>query len=142
MSDDTLDFGFEVPDDALERMLDPEIVRKWPQGLSDMLTVIQAAHRRAGDDEETARLRAFRAVRALAHFAGGRSIYVPKGDQLDRALRDREIWERHGGSNNVAELARQYHLTEVQIYSILAEQRKLARARLQPDMFGDERRQG
>ena len=134
MSDDTQDMGFDVPEDALERMLDPEILRKWPQGLSDMLTVIESAHRRAGDDDETARLRAFRAVRALAQFAGGRSLYVPKGERLDRALRDREIWERHDGAN-VTELAREYHLTEVQIYSILAEQRKLARARMQPDMF-------
>lgn len=139
MADDNLDLGFEIPDDALERLQDPEILKKWPQGLTDMLMVIEAAHRRAGDDEETARARAFRAVRALAQFAGGRSFYVPKGDQLDRALRDREIWELHDGTN-ITELASRYHLTEVQIYSIIAEQRKLARARMQPDMF--ERTQG
>lgn len=134
MVDDNLDLGFEIPDDALERLQDPEILKKWPQGLTDMLMVIEAAHRRAGDNEEIARARAFRAVRALAQFAGGRSFYVPKGDQLDRALRDREIWERHDGTN-IGELARQYHLTEVQIYSIIAEQRKLARARVQQELF-------
>lgn len=139
MADDNIDFGFEIPDDAMERMLDPEIRRKWPQGLSDMLTVIESAHRRAGDDDTTARSRAFRAVRALAQFAGGRSLYVPKGDQLDRALRDRQIWECHDGTN-VTALAQQHDLTEVQIYSILAEQRKLAHARMQPDMFGPTER--
>ncbi|KGE77664.1 Mor transcription activator family protein [Halomonas salina] len=139
MADDNLDMGFEIPEDALERLQDPEILRKWPQGLSDMVTVISAALCRAGDDEDTARERAFRAVRALAQYAGGRSLYVPKGDQLDRALRDREIWERFDGTN-VSDLAGRFHLTEVQIYSILAEQRKLARARTQPDMF--ERTEG
>lgn len=134
MPDDTLDLGFDIPEDALERMQDPEILRKWPQGLSDMLTVITAALRRAGDDEATARDRAFRAVRALAQYGGGRSLYVPQGHQLERALRDRAIWERFDGTN-VSELAAWAKLTEVQIYSILAEQRKLARARLQPELF-------
>ncbi|MDO0944636.1 Mor transcription activator family protein [Chromohalobacter israelensis] len=126
--------GFDIPEDALERMLDPEILRKWPQGLADMLTVIESAHRRAGDDDETSRLRAFRAVRALAQFAGGRSFYVPKGERLDRALRDREIWEQFDGGN-VSALAAWTKLTEAQIYSILAEQRRMARERIQPRLF-------
>ncbi|MDX1464102.1 MAG: Mor transcription activator family protein [Halomonas sp.] len=134
MADDTQDMGFEIPEDALARLEDPEILRKWPQGLSDMVTVIAAALRRAGDDEATARERAFRAVRALAQYAGGRSLYVPKGEALDRALRDRDIWEHFDGAN-VTALARQHDLTEVQIYAILAEQRKLARQRVQPGLF-------
>jgi len=134
MNDDNLDLGFAIPEDALERLEDPEILKKWPQGLTDMLMVIEAAHLRAGDDKATARTRAFRAVRALAQFAGGRSFYIPKGEALDRALRDRELWERFDGSN-VSELATWAHLTEVQVYAILAEQRKLARARIQPGLF-------
>lgn len=131
---DNLDMGFDIPDDALERMGDPEILRKWPQGLSDMLTVINTAHRRAGDDETTARERAFRAVRALAQFAGGRSLYVPKGEALDRALRDRAIWDAFDGAN-ITELAAKHGLAEPHIYAILSEQRKLARARVQSDLF-------
>ncbi len=134
MADDNLDLGFEIPEDALERLQDPEILRKWPQGLSDMVTVITAALRRAGDDEANARERAFRAVRALAQYAGGRSLYVPKGEALDRALRDRAIWEKFDGTN-VTALAGKHDLTEVQIYAILAEQRKLARARVQSELF-------
>lgn len=134
MADDNLDLGFEIPDDALERLEDPEIIKRWPQSLADMLMVIESAYRRAGDDDETARMRAFVAVRALAIFHGGRIFYLPKGKQIDRALRDREIWERHDG-HNVAELAREFELNEVHIYRILAEQRKLARKRHQPDLF-------
>ncbi|GEK71573.1 MULTISPECIES: Mor transcription activator family protein [Halomonas] len=134
MADDNLDMGFEIPEDALERLQDPEILRKWPQGLSDMVTVISAALCRAGDDEATARERAFRAVRALAQYAGGRSLYVPKGEALNRALRDRAIWEAFDGANITA-LAIRHGLTEVQIYAILAEQRKLALARVQSELF-------
>lgn len=128
-------FGDDVPADALEHLKDPEIRSKWPQALADMVTVIEAAHRRAGDDEETARLRAFVTVRALSRFAGGRQLYMPKGEALDRALRDREIWTRHGRECNVEDLATAYSLTTVQVYSILAEQRALHRKRLQPSLF-------
>lgn len=130
-------FNDKLDDSMLDHMDDPEILAKWPQGLTDMLSILESAFRRDGASHEDARRRAFRAVRALSTFAGGRSHYIPKGDQLETALRDREIWERHNGTN-VAELAQAYHLTEVQIYSILARQRKMIRARLQPGLFGDD----
>ncbi|SNT07307.1 Mor transcription activator family protein [Pseudomonas segetis] len=128
-------FGDEMPTDALEHMQDPEIRSKWPQALADMVEVIEAAHRRAGDDEATARKRALVTVRALSRLAGGRLIYVPKGDALDRALRDRDIWQRHGGQNTVETLASDYDLTVTRVYSILAEQRALHRKRSQPSLF-------
>lgn len=134
MSDDNLDLGFAIPKDALERLEDPELLKKWPQGLTDMIMVIEAAMARRGASRDQARRVAFVAVRALSQFAGGRSFYIPKGEALDRALRDRELWERFDGSN-VSELATWAHLTEVQVYAILAEQRKLARRRVQPELF-------
>lgn len=130
---DTLDMGFEIPEDALDR-LDPEMLRKWPQGLTDMLAVIEEALTHRGATPEQASQIAFVVVRALAQFAGGRSIYLPKGEALDRALRDRALWERFDG-HNVSELAARAQLTEVQVYAILAEQRKLARRRMQPGLF-------
>lgn len=131
--EDNLDLGFNIPADALD-YLDPDIIKKWPQGLSDMLSVVESAHIHAGDEPKTARRRAFSAVRAISRFAGGRSLYVPQGRQLDRALRDREIWESHRG-DNMAQLVQDYGLTEAQIYAILAEQRKLAQRRVQPKLF-------
>ncbi len=131
--EDNLDLGFGIPANALDH-LDPEILKKWPQGLSDMLSVVESAHILAGDEPQVARHRAFSAVRAISRFAGGRSLYVPQGRQLDRALRDREIWERHRG-DNMAQLVQDYGLTEAQIYAILAEQRKLAQRRVQPKLF-------
>ena len=133
MSDRDL-FGDDVPDDALEHMMSPEVRAKWPKALANLVDVVEAAHRRAGDDKDLARDRAFITVRALSRYAGGRQLYMPKGDVLERALRDREIWERHRG-NNVDDLAEAYGLTVVQVYSILAEQRALHRQRMQPPLF-------
>lgn len=127
-------FGDDIPADALEHMLSPEVRAKWPAALTNLVDVIEAAHLRAGDDQDAARARAFITVRAMSNYAGGRQLYMPKGDVLERALRDREIWERHTG-NNVEDLADAYSLTTVQVYSILAEQRSLHRQRIQPSLF-------
>ena len=136
MKEENLDmFEGEIPEDALERLEDPEIRAKWPQTLTDMIGVIEGVYLRAGDTPEAARRRAFRAVRALAGYMGGRVLYLPKGDSLDRFLRDREIWERFDGTN-IDELARRFERTTKQIYQIIAEQRAIQRKRSQPDLFG------
>lgn len=133
MSDQDL-FGDEIPADALEHMLSPEVRAKWPAALANLVDVIEAAHRRAGEDQDSARARAFITVRAMSKYAGGRQLYMPKGDVLERALRDREIWERDTGKN-IEELADAYGLTVVQVYRILAEQRAYHRQRMQPALF-------
>lgn len=127
-------FDAELPADVLDRCDDPELLRRWPQSLNDMLDVIEQAYRDCGASEASARRLAFMAMRALAQYHGGRSFYLPKGEDLDRALRDREIWERLRG-NNIPELAREYRLTEVQIYNIIRTQRALFRTRHQRELF-------
>lgn len=133
--DDTLDMGFDIPEDALDH-LDPEILKKWPQGLSDMLSVVEHALIKTGEDQHCARRHAFTVVRAISRLAGGRSLYVPQGKHLERALRDRALWELHNG-HNVEELAERAGITVVQVYNIIAEQRKLARSRHQSDLFNE-----
>lgn len=132
MSDDL--FGDELPSDVLEHLQAPEIRAKWPKALADLVTVIESANGRAGDDQDAARDRAVIIVRALSKYAGGRQLYIPKDDALERALRDREIWNRFQG-NNVDELAATYKLTAVKVYSIIAEQRVLHRQKVQPSLF-------
>lgn len=127
-------FGDEVPADALEHMQSPEIRAKWPKALADLVSVIEAAHLRAGDAPEIAQRRAFVTVRALSHYAGGRQLYMPKGEILERALRDREIWSRYNG-RNIDDLVAEFDLGFVQVYSIIAEQRALHRQRIQPSLF-------
>lgn len=132
MSEDM--FGDELPGDVLEHLQTPEIRAKWPKALADLVTVIESANGRAGDDQDAARDRAVIIVRALSKYAGGRQLYIPKDDVLERALRDREIWNRFQG-NNVDELASTYKLTAVKVYSIIAEQRLLHRQKVQPSLL-------
>jgi Mor family transcriptional regulator len=127
-------FGDDVPEDALEHMLSPEIRSKWPKTLADLVSVIEAGHLRAGDAPELAQNRAFITVRALSRYAGGRQLYMPKGDVLERALRARQIWGKYKG-NNIDDLANEFDLTVSQVYSIIAEQRELHRQRIQPSLF-------
>ncbi|EMQ6642039.1 hypothetical protein RXE51_005971 [Pseudomonas aeruginosa] len=133
MSDNDL-FGDDVPEDALEHMQSPEIRAKWPKALADLVSVIEAAHLRAGDAPDVAQRRAFLTVRALSNYAGGRQLYMPKGDVLDRALRDIKIWSRYNG-RNVDDLVAEFNLGFGQVYTIIAEQRELHRQRIQPSLL-------
>lgn len=127
-------FGDDVPADALEHMKDPEIRGKWPKALADLVEVIEASMIRAGDAPELAQRRAFVIVRALSHYAGGRQLYIPRGDTLERALRDRQIWGKYTGKN-IEDLAAEFGLTTITVYSVIAEQRVLHRKRIQPSLF-------
>lgn len=68
---------------------------------------------------------------------GGQPVYVPKGDNLKRARRDREIWAAFNGSNHEL-LAEQHDLTVVQVYTIVRKQRADFMRRTQPSFPGFE----
>lgn len=117
---------------------DDEALRHaWPQALADMVSVVAAAYRREGQDGESAREQAFTAVRALAHYHGGRMFYLPKGESLDRAIRDRRIFEEMG-KRSAKDLAVAHGLTEQRVYEIHREQRMLFQQRIQRDLFTSE----
>lgn len=61
------------------------------------------------------------ALTALANADGGRWLYVAKCDQSLRLRRNREIAERYSPPHNVpvAQLAREYGLSDRQIWNIL-----------------------
>ncbi|WP_341536404.1 Mor transcription activator family protein [Aeromonas veronii] len=65
---------------------------------------------------------------------GGRAYYIPTGDHLKAALRDRAIWDEFNG-RNIDQLARKHGLSVPQTYAVVAEQRQLTRLRYQPDLF-------
>lgn len=99
---------------------------KWPKALREMAEVVTAAFKQAGKPEQAAQADAFTAMKALAHYFGGRMFYLPTGKTLDLGLRDEKIWSEFNGSN-VAELSKRYNLTEQAVYRILAAQRKARR---------------
>lgn len=110
--------------------------RAWPKMLAELVDVIadDAIHR--GRDEETAFAEARRAVALLANYAGGRMIYLPRNDKLRIALRDNQIYRQFRG-DNITALAITHGLTDMQVYNIIASQRKLTMKRKQRPLFSE-----
>lgn len=104
---------------------DPKL---WPRTLANLLAVIENQLERSqpshkGDCGKMAR----DITAAIAHYLGGRQVYLPRDARLQRALRDHQIYKAHRGNNHQA-LADQHGLTVIQIYNIVAKQEKLFRA--------------
>lgn len=55
----------------------------------------------------------------FARYEGGKAIYFPKGLEQQQRLRNIEIHRKFTGFNH-ADLATEYHLTEMRIRQILA----------------------
>lgn len=130
-------FGGDVVLDAELAELPAEIERVWPKLLVDMLDVASAGLVDAGAREDRAREIAIIVMRALARYHGGRSAYLPTGEALDEALKHYRIW-KESGKVSVRELSEKYGVTEVHIYRVIKRQTRLARARVQRDLFQPE----
>jgi Mor family transcriptional regulator len=128
----------QIPDDVLDHLDDPEVRSRWPRDLAAMLDVLEAELGRHVDDETQARRLAAVAITALAEYHGGRMFYLPKGDGLALAIRDRQMWETYRcNRDDVQRLAAEHGLTEQQVYAILRRQRAIYRRRIQPDLLSD-----
>lgn len=57
-------------------------------------------------------------ITKLAYEAGGVSLYLPRGDKLERVFRNSEIKTKFNG-RNIQELALNYNLSHQSIYNIL-----------------------
>lgn len=131
-------FDDALPDDVLDHLGDPEIRARWPEALVTMMEVARLALVRELEDEQLARRLSAIAVRALAKYHGGRMFYLPKGDELDRAIRDKRMWDVYDGTRSkVLQLADEHGLTEQQTYAILNRQRAIHRKRIQPSLLQD-----
>ena len=119
--------------DRLDQIPTAELKAKWPQSLADLVGVMECELKREGVNApgETSRKLAV----VLAHYLGGRAYYIPTGEKLLAALRDREIFERWYTNETMDSIATHYKLSHPQLYAIIAEQRKLHRKLNQPDLF-------
>lgn len=107
---------------------------RWPQELVRGIEVIENVYKLAGlADDEAFRL-ARAAMLALADYGGGRDWYLPRGDALQTALRDAEIY-RLARRDNIQQLAEAHGLTPRHVWRILSQQYKLHRAKLQLPLF-------
>lgn len=110
---------------------------RWAPTLAAMVAVLASTLKRQGIDEDQAARLATAGVLAQAEYAGGRMMYLPRGDRLRLALRDAEIWQR-AKRGNINALAQEYGLSDIHIYRICKQQRELYIARRQGRLdFGD-----
>ena len=119
--------------DKLDTIPAEELANAWEGVLADLVGVIKAETERQGKpfDQQTIE----KVVLAIAHYLGGRAIYLPTGDRLKSALRDYAIFNDYNG-RNIRELSARYDLAEPHIYAIIRKIRGLLKKRHQPELFG------
>ena len=106
----------------------------WPGDLVELAEVIRSQLRRDGVDDESIYRQMDRVLLAMSFLCGGRNYYLPKGDRIKNALRDKQVYDAFNG-HNVRELSSRFKLSEVKIYNVIREQRQLHRDRVQPNLF-------
>ncbi|HHQ4775075.1 TPA: Mor transcription activator family protein [Aeromonas veronii] len=121
--------------DRLDQIPASELTAKWPKALSELVDVLACELVRGGMEQELAKAQARKLALVQAHYMGGRAYYIPTGEHLKAALRDRAIWDEFNG-RNIDQLARKHGLSVPQTYAVVAAQRELTRRRNQFDLFG------
>lgn len=120
--------------DHLDHVPANEIMHKWPSTLAEIIDILTCELVRQGENSDNAKSKAAKLTGVMAHYFGGKSVYLPTGDVLKDALRNVQIYHDFDG-RNVSELVSKYRLSESHIYAILREQRALLRKRYQRDLF-------
>jgi len=127
-----------IPDDALEHLNDvaPEVLKKWPKDLVAIIDMLIAKFERMGIAQDEAQRLTFGVVHELALYCGGRYFYLPKGDVLERAIRDRNLYrDWHDRAIMPNELATKYRVAVQHVYRIIKEQRAYHIKKVQPNLF-------
>lgn len=110
---------------------------KWAPLLAQLVGVLEAMYRRQGRGEDAALRLACDSVLAIAEYAGGRVMYLPRGDRLRTAVRDAEIHSRWSRGVTIEQLAADYRLSDIHVYRIIGQQRALHLRKIQGRLFGD-----
>jgi Mor family transcriptional regulator len=117
--------------DALARIATPE---RWPRQLADLTDLVadEISAAQVTDPGATRRLACSIVTRICREYGGG-SLYVPKTDAIERALRNLEIWAAHDGTTEgprgIRALAKRYGMSANAIWDILRQERALHRGR-------------
>lgn len=120
--------------DRLDQIPAAELTAKWPKALAELVDVLACELGRGGMAADKALAQARKLALVQAHYMGGRAYYIPTGDHLKAALRDRAIWDEFTGSN-IDLLSRKYNLSVPQLYTVIATQRKIQREKIQQRLF-------
>jgi Mor family transcriptional regulator len=108
---------------------------RWPRQLADLTDLVTDEIKAAEilDDPGATRRLACAIVTRICREYGGGSLYVPKTDAIERALRNLEIWAAHDGTTEgprgIRALAKRYGMSANAIWDILRQERALHRGR-------------
>lgn len=116
--------GIEAPDE------------RWPSTLAAYMEVLRTTFRRLGADDAMALDYAQHGVLALGQYCGGRQNYLPTGERLHTAVRDRRLYLEYNGRNKY-DLAQRYGISDRRVEQIAAEQKAVHVRKLQGRLFGD-----
>jgi Mor family transcriptional regulator len=133
-----IDLGEVDPADLRGRdEFDVEIERdKWASTLAELVDIFFADGKRRGMDDNAALELAQHVAMLLAQHFGGRPVYLPRGEALKQALRDRMIYRLHTGDNAEA-LADRFDTTVRTIQRIVVAQQQIYVRKRQGRLFGD-----
>ena len=126
-------FGIDDQNNDIMAHLDDDALHQkhyWPGDLVELAEVIRSQLKREGVEDETIYRQTERVLLAMSFLCGGRNYYLPKGNRIKNALRDKRIYDQFEG-NNHRELARQFRLSEQKIYEVIRVQLQLHRSRVQ-----------
>lgn len=108
---------------------------RWPSTLAELVDVLRTVAMRRGRSESEAIAEAQQGALAIGEYLGGRQIYLPSGESLKNALRDRRLYLEYKGPANKGELAQRYDITERRVEQIAAEQRAIHIRKMQKQLF-------
>jgi Mor family transcriptional regulator len=108
---------------------------QWPHRLVELIDVVaECLTRKHQLDAERALAQAATITVAISRYFGGRQIYIPTSEKLERAIRDKIIYQECK-QGNIDEMAIKYKMSTVAIYKIINRQRALHVRRVQRPLF-------
>lgn len=109
---------------------------KWPRDLAALLSIYQAAVQRLGYSLKEAETLAHALITQLAMYCGGRYIYLPKGDALEKTIRDLRLFADWRDNQHTPEmLVQKYKISLQHVYRIINQQRHYHLQKHQPALF-------
>ena len=126
------------PLDLIERAGEdlPE-VHRWPKRMAEMFDIeFRYSKRRGMADDEAAIDAGSRVILLCDYLGGGAPMYLPRGDDLRRAVRDSQLYRR-ANRDNLEALARESGMTVTALYDLIAREKRLRLRKMQGRLFED-----
>lgn len=100
----------------------------WPIFLVELVDVIAKFYEDREDLDQNHAMEKLQAViMKIAHYYGGRPIYIPRGDKIKMAIRNQAIFKAFNGKNHL-ELSLKAKITPSRIYDIINRKRTALKA--------------